>query len=146
MISSLFPLEIINVLLPDPNTFIRIAASVLAAAAAAAAVTSNDVKTLLANGLNTFLIKGNPNFSNGPKRLPKSPPDCTISGNWIFDNFILADETFAKALRSFKTSVLVNNNLCGKIFSSLESSITFDESFKVTSVPLFIPNFNLLSC
>ena len=146
MISSLFPLEIINVLLPDPNIFIRIAASVLAAAAAAAAVMSNDVKTLLANGLNTFLIKGNPNFSNGPKRLPKSPPDCTISGNWIFDNFILADETFAKALRSFKTSVLVNNNLCGKIFSSLESSITFDESFKVTSVPLFIPNFNLLSC
>ena len=86
MISSLFPLEIINVLLPDPNIFIRIAASVLAAAAAAA-VTSNDVKTLLANGLNTFLIKGNPNFSNGSKSLPKSPPDCTISGNWIFDNF-----------------------------------------------------------
>ena len=32
-----------------------------------------------------------------------------------------------------------------KIFSSLESSTTFDEIFKVTSVPFFIPDFNLLS-
>ena len=63
-----------------------------------------------------------------------------------FDNFILADEPFAKALRSFETCVLVNNNLCGKFFSSLESLTTFDEVFKVTSVPFFIPSFNLLSC
>ena len=33
-----------------------------------------------------------------------------------------------------------------KIFSSLESPTTFDKTFKVTSVPFFIPNFNLLSC
>ena len=38
------------------------------------------------------------------------------------------------------------NNLCGKLFSSLESPTTFDEIFKVTSVPFFIPDFNLLSC
>ena len=33
-----------------------------------------------------------------------------------------------------------------KLYSSLELPITFDERFKVTSVPFFIPDFNLLSC
>ena len=60
---------------------------------------------------------------------------------YVFDSFILAKELFAKALRSFETCVLVNNNL----FSSLESPATFDENFKVTSVPFFIPDFYLLS-
>ena len=50
----------------DPNIFLRIAESV---AAAAAAVYPNGIKTLLANGLSTFSIKGNPVFSNGPKSL-----------------------------------------------------------------------------
>ena len=50
-----------------------------------------------------------------------------------------------KLLRNRKTYVLVNNNLGGKLFSSLESPTTFDENFKVTSVPLFIPDFNLFS-
>ena len=59
---------------------------------------------------------------------------------------MLAEELFAKALRSFETCVLVNNNLCGKLFSSLELSTTFDEIFKVTLIPFFIPDFNLLSC
>ena len=56
-------------------------------------------------------MKGNPVFNNGPKNLPKNPPDCTILDNCIFDNFILAEELFAKALRSFETCVLVNYNL-----------------------------------
>ena len=60
--------------------------------------------------------------------------------------FILVDKTFAKALRSFETCVLVSNNLCGKLFSLLESPITFEGIFKVTSVPFFILNFSLLSC
>ena len=50
-----------------------------------------------------------------------------------------------KALRSFETCVLVNNNLCEKLFSSLESPKTLNGIFKVTSVPFFIPNSNLLS-
>ena len=54
-------------------------------------------------------------------------------------NFTLAEELFAKALQSLKTCVLVNINLCRKLFSSLESPTTFDEIFKATSVP-----FNLL--
>ena len=39
----------------------------------------------------------------------------------------------------------INNNLCGKLFSSLESPTTFDESFKVTSVQYFLPDFNSLT-
>ena len=43
------------------------------------------------------------------------------------------------------SKVLVNNNLCGKLFSSLELTTTFDKSFKVTSVQFVIPGFDLLS-
>ena len=60
--------------------------------------------------------------------------------------FILVDEPFAKALQILETYVSVNSTLCGKLFSSLESPVTFDERFKVTSRPFFIPDFNLLSC
>ena len=91
------------------------------------------------NGLSTFFIKGKPVFSNGSRILPKNQPDFAILGNWVFDNFILADEPFAISLRSFETCVLVNNNLFGKLISSLESPIVIDKSFKVTSVPFFIP-------
>ena len=94
----------------------------------------------------TFTIKGNPVFSNGPKILPKNPPDCTILYNSVFDNFMLADELFAWALRGLETWVLVNNNLCRKLFLSLESPAIFDEWFKVIFVSFFIADFNLLSC
>ena len=55
---------------------------------------------------------------------------------------MLDDEAFAKVLRSHEACVSVNK----KLVSSLESPITFDERFKVTSVLFFIPDFNLLSC
>ena len=51
-------------------------------------------------------------------------------------------ELFAKALRSFESCVLVNNNLWRKLFSSLESL----KRFKVILVPFFYCIFNLLSC
>ena len=35
--------------------------------------------------------------------------------NWVFENFILADESFTKTLQSFETCLLVNNNLYGKL-------------------------------
>ena len=57
----------------------------------------------------------------------------------------MAEEDFAKGLRNFKTCVLVNNNLCGKLSSFLESLATFDEGFRVTSVAFFTPGLNLLS-
>ena len=72
MISFISSFEIINVVVhgpksegrPDPNIFLWIFAS-LGAAAAAAAVNPNGIKKLLANGLSTFFIKGNPVFNNG---------------------------------------------------------------------------------
>ena len=141
MISSISSFEIINVVNPDSNTFLWQAASV----ANAAAVNPNGIKTLLANGLSTFPIKDNPIFSNGPKNLPKNSSYCPILCNWAFDNFILAEEQFEKALRSLKTCVLINDSLFEKLFSPLEWPIIFDERFKVTPVPFFIANFNLLS-
>ena len=51
-----------------------------------------------------------------------------------------------KLCKAFKTCELFNNNLCGKLFSLLESPATFDGSFKVNSVPFFIPHSNTLSC
>ena len=107
MISFISSFEIISVVTPELNIFLWIAASV----ADAAAVNPNGIKTLLASGLSTFPIKSNPVFSNGSKSLPKNSSYCLILGNWVFDNFILADETFAKALQGFETCVLVNN-LC----------------------------------
>ena len=65
-----------------------------------------------------------------------NPSNCTILNSWDFENFILADE-FVKASRILELYVLANNDLCGKFVSSLESPTTFDERFKVTSVPFF---------
>ena len=66
--------EIINVVAADPEIFFEIAASV----GDAATINPNGIKTLLANGLSMFPVKGNPTFSNSPKPLPKNPPDCPI--------------------------------------------------------------------
>ena len=63
-----------------------------AAAADAAAGNPKGIKALLANGLITFDIKGNPVFSNGPSNIPKNPPDCIILDNLVFNNLIPADE------------------------------------------------------
>ena len=54
MISPISSFEIINVVIPDSKIFFSIAASV----AETAAVNPNDSKTLLANGLSTFFVKG----------------------------------------------------------------------------------------
>ena len=59
---SLF--DIISVvLLPDPNIFLCIPAS----APDAAAVSPKGINTLLANGIITLFINGNPVFNKGPK-------------------------------------------------------------------------------
>ena len=66
----------------------------------------------------------------------------------LYENFILADEPFAKALQILETCVSVNNNLCGKFVPTLDLPTTFDKRFKVTRAPLtlFFTDFNLLSC
>ena len=126
----------------DTNVFLWIAASVVDADA----VNPNSLKTILSKGLSTFPIKGNSVFGKNPKNLPQNPPDCAFLCDWFFYYFILAEELFEKAWRSFGTCLLVNNNLCRKLFSLLESPTAFDVIFKVTSVLFFVPNFGLLSC
>ena len=61
------------------------------------------------NDLSTFYIKEKTAFSNGPRSLPKNHPDCSISECRVFDDFILTDGPFGKALQSLKTCELVNN-------------------------------------
>ena len=51
-----------------------------------------------------------------------------------------------KCYEASKLVVLVNNNLCEKLFSSLESPTTSDYNFKVTSAQFSVPDFNLSSC
>ena len=102
--------------------------SLASSIADAAAANRNGIKGLLGIGLRTFHIKGNPVFGNSSPS-PKNPSDFPISCNWVFDCFMFADETFVKAYQSFETCVLVNNNLCGNLFSSLELPRTFNEIF-----------------
>ena len=79
--------------------------------------------------LSEFPIKSNPVFTNDLKSLPKNPPDSPILCNWVFDNFILTDELFAKALQNLEICVLVKDNLWRILFSSLESPTKFAEIF-----------------
>ena len=49
-----------------------------ASAADAAVVNPNGMKILLANDLITFFMNHNPVCNNGPRSLPRIPPDCII--------------------------------------------------------------------
>ena len=60
--------------------------------------------------------------------------DCIILDNWVFEIFT----PFAKVLRILQICVLVNNDLGGKLISSLELLSIFDERFIVTSLPFFV--------
>ena len=73
MISSISSLQIINVVIRKAKsegrrtgTLSKLFLWIAAAVADYAAVCPNAIKTLLANGLSTLFIKGNPVFSNGP--------------------------------------------------------------------------------
>ena len=57
-----------------------------------------------------FLISvtGRPNI---PSEANRNYPNRTILENWVVENFILADEPFAKALHMFEACVSVKNNL-----------------------------------
>ena len=52
-----------------------------------------------------------------------NPPTYTIFKIRDFDNFILIDELLEKALQNLEIRLSVKNDLCGKLVSSLESSI-----------------------
>ena len=61
----------IEVVVPEPSILFCTPAS----AADAAGVNPNGIKKLLAYGLITFFINGDPVFNNGPRILPRNPPD-----------------------------------------------------------------------
>ena len=67
-------------------------------------------------------------------KSPRIPPNFIILNSSVFENFILADKPFAKALRIFETCVSVNLNLCRKLVSSLKFQIKFVKTFKVPSI------------
>ena len=89
-------------------------------------------------------IDSNPLISGPVDSYRANHPDCIILDNCVYEDFILADEPFTKALRISQTCVIVNNNLHEKLVSSLEFPITFNERFKVTSVAFFIVDLNYL--
>ena len=68
-------------------------------------------------------------YDKATSNSPRIPPDCIILVDWVFEDFILADEPFVKVLKLFETCVLVNNNLCGKLVFSLDFPIKFDGRF-----------------
>ena len=77
IISFISSFEIINFATPYPKIFLGIATSV----ADSADVNPNGIKRLMANGLDTFPIKRNQGFVNGPKSLTNNPLDCRILCN-----------------------------------------------------------------
>ena len=115
------------------NFFFWIAASI----ADIAVGIPNGNKTLLAKGVSTlfiqlilvlhFLLIFFPFFSPlfnastpvrnitcgiAASKSARIPSDRIIIDNWVFENVILADESFAKLLGIFETGVSDNNNLC----------------------------------
>ena len=130
------------VVFPDPNVFLCIPASV----ADAAAVYPKGINTLLASGVSTFFISGNPVFNKGPTNLPRNPPDCIIFDNRVFESLMSVDELLVKALRILETCMFVSNNSCGKLVLSLESPIMLGDNPITTSISFFIADFDLLSC
>ena len=99
-----------------------------------ASVNPNRIKTLLPSSLITFFPNGKPTFIKGLRTLPKNPPYCIILENCACNNFVLEGNFFAKSWESLVTGLSVR-----------ELPILFDNNFQVTSVKIFIGNFNLLS-
>ena len=77
IMSLISTFHIISDVAPDPKIFLCVPAS----AVNAAVLNPKGIKTLLANGLITFFINGNPVFSNGPRILQRYPPDYIILDN-----------------------------------------------------------------
>ena len=82
MVSAISSFEIINSVVSNLRTFLW----VLVSHAHCATVNPYGIKTLLDNGFKKFLINSNPVFSNGPRSLPRNPPDSTtIIDGCVFD-------------------------------------------------------------
>ena len=63
---------------------------------------------------NSFIPSKSEGFAPSPKSAVNPPTNLAnyiILENWVFESFLLADDSFTKPLRSLLTCVLVNNNL-----------------------------------
>ena len=103
-----------------------------APAADLAAVNHNGIKMLQVNNLSALYINCKSTLINGSRGLLRNPLTCNIINIYVFDYSILA-------------YLSVSNKLCEKLVSSFPSPIIFDASFRVTTVTLFLGDFNLLS-
>ena len=69
-----------------------------------------------------FFDKGTATFINGPDNLlnndPKNPPDWIILEIWALKSFKSVHKLLLKAFLSFVFCIAVNNNSCGKSFST----------------------------
>ena len=74
----------------------------LTASVAITVVNPSDIKMIF--------IDNNPTFNIGPISLPRNVPDCTVLENSAFNNFLLPDEIFPKALQSLEICLSVSNN------------------------------------
>ena len=72
MLSFTSSFKTFNVVIPHPRIFFTCIPT------SAGNFKPNSIKTLLANGLSAFFVKGEPIFCNGKKSLPRNPPDCII--------------------------------------------------------------------
>ena len=86
---------------PQSKNFLCIPVST----ADAADVNPNAIKNWCKFFMKTKLV-----FCNNSRRIPRNIPNCNLLDRLVFDHFVLADELFAKALRSLETCRLVNNN------------------------------------
>ena len=66
--------------------------------------------------------------------------DWVIVNYWVFNNFILSDDWFAKALQRFEIGLSVNDNLCEKLISLSFVTIIFDNKIKVTDLVFLVWN------
>ena len=109
ILSSISLFEVIKVFSPSYIIFNIYPAS----ADYAVAVNPNSIKRLWSNSVCIFFVNDQPAFSDGPRTLPRNPPENTILHSCVFG--FLADELCAKALQRLETYLLVNKNSFGKL-------------------------------
>ena len=100
-------------LIPEPVTLLELFLPIILSPVSTKRLVSSSLGALFFNSFtNEFFIEfpgddiisliTEANILGGPNR---NPPKCTILDNWVFEDFVLADETFAKDLQIFKTCV-----------------------------------------
>ena len=63
-----------------------------------------------------------------------NPLDCIILDKCVFENSVLVDKPFSKAIKKFDACVSVNNDLCKKLVSSSEFQIKCDLRFDLNLI------------